>query len=1387
MTITSSRPRNSLNLTRFDKSFLTIFDKPRRTKSGKAKLAILQVLICLFLCAGATAQDKPVRRILFINDVGRSSPEVALMDGEIQAALENTPYRIEFYSENLEPNLFPNEVSQRKIRDWYIDKYHDRKPDLIIAVGPTSINFLADSPKMFLPGTPIVFCGSAENLTDYHNLGSTFTGVWGVLRPEKTLDSALNLLPDTKHVIVVGGLAAFDRHLFALARENFKTYESRLDFTYLTDLPMSVLLERLRNLPDNTIIYLTTIMQASALANLVQATQAVSNIVSATNAPVFVSSDIDVEAGAIGGDFESFASQGRIAAGMAVRILNGERQGDIPMVRDADIYEFNSRALKRWGLDESRLPPGSIVINRQPSIWRAYKRFIIPGILLLLAQALIIIGLLWQRGRNKKIRADLVRSNERLRLVMQTGNTVGWELDLAAGVDFLFGDLNTVFGIPSDTFTGRAEDFYRYVHPEDLQRVKELVAEARQSGKPYIHEFRILWLDGQTTRWVVSRGKFEYSPNGKPTRMVGLAIDITERKKVEEALKASEEKFSKAFRESPMALTLTSAEDHRYIEVNDTFLKITGWTSDEVIGRTPFDIKIWADPTQRTEFVKRLLAEGYVRELEVAFLTKGGQQRTGLGAAELIHINGERCVLSVIADITDAKQAEENRQFSERRFRQFFETMPEYSYISSPSGEIVDANPAACRALGFSKEEILGKSLSSIYAPESYSKIIDLLEKLHRTGTLRNEEMFIVTRNGQKRSVLLNAGSVLDAQGNVVFSTSVQTDISDFKKVQKRLQENQVRLDAIIESAMDAIITVDQEQRVVLFNAAAEKMFRCPAKEAIGNSIDRFIPRRFHAAHKSHVREFGRTGITNRTMGTTSTFWALRTNNEEFPIEASISHVSVGGQDLFTVIIRDITGDRLAEEAKSLHSAIVESSSDAIIAMNLEGLIQSWNAAAEQMYGYPKEEAIGKLITIIVPNDQLQEEIGLLRRVHAGEHISNVETVRKSKDGKLIDVSMTVSPVRDLDGNIIGASKITRDISARKLIAEALRESEERFRLVANTAPVMIWLSDPDKLCTYFNQTWLDFTGQPLESELGNGWADGVYPDDLQRCLETYTKAFDHRERFQMEYRLRRHDGEYRWVFDQGVPRFNVDGSFVGYIGSCIDVTERKLAEEALSTVSRRLIEAHEEERTWLARELHDDINQRIALLAATLPHLKQALPASAVEASSKIDDLSDQATSLGFDVQALSHHLHSSKLEYLGLNTAAASFCREFSDQHGLEIDFRSDEIPKTLPKEISLCLFRVLQEALQNAMKHSGSKQIRVTLAANQGEIQLAVADSGHGFDAEAALRGRGVGLSNMKERLKLVHGHFSIAGQPKGGTVVSVRVPLKTSIGSAQATSI
>jgi PAS domain S-box-containing protein len=349
-------------------------------------------------------------------------------------------------------------------------------------------------------------------------------------------------------------------------------------------------------------------------------------------------------------------------------------------------------------------------------------------------------------------------------------------------------------------------------------------------------------------------------------------------------------------------------------------------------------------------------------------------------------------------------------------------------------------------------------------------------------------------------------------------------------------------------------------------------------------------------------------------------------------------------------------------------------------------------------------------------------------------------------------------------------------VEEREQADDKLREGEERFRLAANSAPVMIWMSDTDKLCTYFNTPWLDFTGKPIESELGNGWAEGVHPEDLKTCLETYVKAFDDREKFTMEYRLRRCDQVYRWVLDIGVPRFNDDHSFAGYIGSCLDVTERKLAADALSSVGRRLIEAQEQERTRIARELHDDINQRIALLRVQLEEWNQHSPSSEAHARKHIGSVCAQLDDLGRDVQALSHRLHSSKLEYLGLVAAMSGFCRELSEQQGVVIDFSHVGIPHNLPKESSLCMFRILQEALQNAIKHSGERRVKVELSGTPAQIQLTVKDLGVGFDPQNAFNHRGIGLISMRERLQLVDGELSIQSAPGHGTTINACVPLR-----------
>jgi PAS domain S-box-containing protein len=947
----------------------------------------------------AAAHVKQIRRVVILDDLGDiSSPGFAEVDRAIFDSLQKSPYQIELYQESPEVTLFPEKASQRQFRERFIQKYSGRRPNLIIAVGSASLKLVAHLPERWLRSTPVVFCAVLDEIPEELRPDMQFTGVLGMLHPEQTLTAALHMLPGTKRVVVVGGSGKFDKAFEDIAEQGFQNHKSTLEFTYLTNLTMPSLLERLKHLPSNTIVYHTSITQDAAGERFIDSAQSVPLVAAAANAPVFVMDDVDLRGGTVGGDLENWQGDGRVAGEMAARILAGANARDIPIVTSNNAYMFDWRALKRWGIKESDLPPGSIVINRQLSFWQLYQRYVIAGVSVLLVQSLIIFALLWHRARR--------------------------------------------------------------------------------------------------------------------------------------------------------------------------------------------------------------------RQAEIA------------------------------------------------------------------------------------------------------------------------------------------------------------------------LRQSQSRLEGIVESTMDAVIAINEDQLVLVFNAAAQKIFGCSARDAIGSSIDRFIPERFRAAHRTHVRSFGDTGPpTSRTMGTVGALWGLRADGEEFPIEASISQSETGDRKLFVVIIRDVTEHKQAEEARFQHAAIVESSDDAILSLTLDGIITSWNTGAERMYGLTKAEALGMPIHIVIPSERCDEERELLSRVRDGEAIVQHETVRTTKQGKRIDVSVTISPLRDWTGKIIGVSRIVRDITLAKLAEAKLRESEERFRLIANAAPVMIWMSGTDRLCSYFNEFWLEFTGRTLHQELGNGWTEGVHPDDLEPCLETYSQAFDRRETFRMEYRLKQADGEFRWVFDQGVPRFDVDGSFAGYIGSCIDVTERKRAEEALSSVSRRLIEAHEEERTWIARELHDDISQRAAIVSVNLQRLEKHLLGLASQARCLFDDAKQEIQDLAQDIQALSHRLHSSKLEYLGLVAACRGFCRELSERQRVDIEFYSESVPKDLSKEISLCLFRVLQEGLQNAITHSGAREFRVSLKGTANEVELSVQDSGSGFDPEMAIGGHGLGLTSMKERLKLVHGRLSIDSKPGHGTTINARVPLSS----------
>jgi PAS domain S-box-containing protein len=737
-----------------------------------------------------------------------------------------------------------------------------------------------------------------------------------------------------------------------------------------------------------------------------------------------------------------------------------------------------------------------------------------------------------------------------------------------------------------------------------------------------------------------------------------------------------------------------------------------------------------------------------------------------------------------------------DRRRSEHRLRLVIDTVPAMLHSARPDGYVDFFNKRWLEYVGVSLEDISGWRWTDVIHPDDVEDVVDKWRSSVATGRPFEAEARFRRADEQYRLMLLRKVPLRDEAGSIVKWYGSATDIEDRKRAEQELKVSEEKHRVIVEAASDAVISMDESGGILLANPATARIFGYDPVELIGKPLTVLMPEFMRKLHEAGFRRYLATGERHLNwQGAEVT--ALRKNEQEFPVEVSFGEMTRNGHKVFTGFIRDISEKKRAENElrrqKELFQKIFENIPVIIAFRGQDRRIETVNPEFERAMGWTLKEIRGQnldIYALFFPDPDSRQMALDLMAESTGEWNDLKVSV---KDGRVIDVATTF--LRLSDGSTLG---IGQDITERKRAEAELRESEARFRLVADSAPVLIWMSGTDKLCTYFNKPWLDFTGRSLEQELGNGWAEGVDPEDLQRCLDTYIQSFDRREAFRMEYRLRRHDGEFRWVLDIGAPRFNPDGSFAGYIGSCIDVTEKRRAEEQLRQAQENLarvsrVIAMGELAAAIAHEVNQPLGAVVTNASASLRWLA-GQPPNLGEAREAIDRTvrdANRASEVIVKIRALLQKVPP-QMEQLDVNVVIREVLTLADNELlrsgiAVQTDLAPD-VPKVFGDRVQLQ--QVLLNLILNGIDAMRTithrpRELRIKSATHPDGVLIQVHDSGDGVNPEQANhifdpffttkpQGIGIGLSVGRSIVEAHGGRLWFTPGASHGVVFQFTVP-------------
>src|ERR1700747_617735 len=729
--------------------------------------------------------------------------------------------------------------------------------------------------------------------------------------------------------------------------------------------------------------------------------------------------------------------------------------------------------------------------------------------------------------------------------------------------------------------------------------------------------------------------------------------------------------FRDVFNASPIGIAVETLEGQPLF-VNQAFCSMLGFSEEELRNKHCVDFSPPEDAEKDWALFQQLKAGSIDHyQLEKRYFRKDGSLVWGRLSISLLNSHPSPLVIAMVEDITDKKRAEEARF----RHAAIVESSDDAIISKNLDGVIVSWNGGAQRIYGYTEGETVGKPITILVPRELVDEEDKILERVRAGERIEHYETLRVTKEEKGINVSLSVSPIKDSSGRILGLCSISRDISERKRGEeaRRLAEQEFakaneRLQLAMEAGAAGGWDYELKTGKDVWFGAAHAQLGMTRDETLGSPKEFWD--RVHGDDRERLEHALQVAKEKREDFGEDVRVVWRDGTTHWLRSRGRFHYAANGEAERSIgISLDITERKRAEEALLRYAAIVESSEDAIASGTLDGIIVSWNTGAQHLYGYTEAEAVGKPITMILPPELRDEENKILETVRAGGHISQFETVRVAKTGKRINVSLTISPVKDSSGRMVGVSGIARDITERKRAEEALAEMnrtlvaqaaslqarEELLRVFVKNVPAAVAMLDRDMRYLQISDRWCSDNSVEASELLGR--SRELSPEMPDRWKEVNRRALQG-ETLRAEEDRWESGGSTRWARWEVRPWRAADGTVGGILILTEDITRRKQMEEALSDMSRKLIESQEQERARIGRELHDDINQRLALLNVELEQLQE----KPSEVGIRVQELRNQVTDISNDVQALSHDLHSSKLENLGVVAGIKSWCKDLA-----------------------------------------------------------------------------------------------------------------------------